>query len=166
VTQVGDLWLLRDHRVFCGDALDARCYESLMNSERAAMGLLRSTVRRVNRPANCAACTADKEQPGPKLSRRYEELAKSIDETEQDFLAPRGASPSHGGSDTHAAMAILRCGLERGHYRHSNRSLLASGSAAGKKLGEARDRAGIFGGAGRSPATETALSPRQSGMGR
>ncbi len=37
VTQVGDLWLLRDHRVFCGDALDARSYESLMNSKRAAM---------------------------------------------------------------------------------------------------------------------------------
>jgi DNA modification methylase len=37
VTQAGDLWLLRDHRVFCGDALDARSYESLMNGERAEM---------------------------------------------------------------------------------------------------------------------------------
>jgi DNA modification methylase len=37
VTQAGDLWLLRDHRVFCGDALDVRSYEILMGSDRAAM---------------------------------------------------------------------------------------------------------------------------------
>jgi DNA modification methylase len=37
VTQVGDLWLLRDHQVSCGDALDARAYEILMGGDRAAM---------------------------------------------------------------------------------------------------------------------------------
>jgi hypothetical protein len=42
--------------------------------------------------------------------------------------------------------------------RHSNPSLSASANSAGKRFGEARDQAGIFGDAGRSWAAETALS--------
>src|ERR1043166_3072474 len=37
VSKTGDLWLLRDHLVYCGNALDARAYETLMQGERAAM---------------------------------------------------------------------------------------------------------------------------------
>jgi DNA modification methylase len=37
VTQPGDLWLLGKHRVLCGNALDAACYETLMNGQQAAM---------------------------------------------------------------------------------------------------------------------------------
>ncbi|MDO8431085.1 MAG: ParB N-terminal domain-containing protein [Candidatus Binatus sp.] len=35
VTRVGDLWLLGEHRVFCGSALDAQAYAALMGAERA-----------------------------------------------------------------------------------------------------------------------------------
>src|SRR4029077_6072 len=37
VSQPGDLWLLGRHRVFCGSALDASAYATVMNGERAAM---------------------------------------------------------------------------------------------------------------------------------
>ena len=37
LSKTGDLWLLRDHRVYCGTALDARSYETLMQGMRAAM---------------------------------------------------------------------------------------------------------------------------------
>jgi hypothetical protein len=37
VSQVGDLWLLGDHRLFCGDARDPAAYASLLGGERAAM---------------------------------------------------------------------------------------------------------------------------------
>lgn len=36
VTRAGDLWLLEEHRVFCGSALDNISYSALMNAERAA----------------------------------------------------------------------------------------------------------------------------------
>jgi len=37
VCQAGDLWLLNGHRLYCGNALDARAYEILMQGKRAAM---------------------------------------------------------------------------------------------------------------------------------
>src|SRR5258706_15759632 len=37
VGRPGDLWLVNRHRVYCGNALDACAYESLMQGERAAM---------------------------------------------------------------------------------------------------------------------------------
>jgi DNA modification methylase len=37
VSQVGDLWLLGPHRVFCGSALDAAAYAALIGDKRAAM---------------------------------------------------------------------------------------------------------------------------------
>ncbi len=36
ITRVGDLWLLGDHRVYCGSALDESAYAALMQRERAA----------------------------------------------------------------------------------------------------------------------------------
>lgn len=38
VSQHGDLWLLRDHRVLCGSALDALAYQVLMQGAKASMG--------------------------------------------------------------------------------------------------------------------------------
>lgn len=35
ITKPGDLWLLGDHRLFCGDALDESSYSALMNSQMA-----------------------------------------------------------------------------------------------------------------------------------
>jgi len=35
VTRVGDLWLLGEHRVYCGSALDAQAFAALMGVERA-----------------------------------------------------------------------------------------------------------------------------------
>jgi hypothetical protein len=37
VTRPGDLWLLGDHRVYCGNALDSASYEALLGNERAQM---------------------------------------------------------------------------------------------------------------------------------
>jgi len=37
VTQLGDLWLLGDHRILCGNALDASSYRLLMEDRHAAM---------------------------------------------------------------------------------------------------------------------------------
>jgi DNA modification methylase len=37
VSQAGDLWLLNEHRVHCGNALESRAYETLMAGKRAAM---------------------------------------------------------------------------------------------------------------------------------
>jgi hypothetical protein len=37
VTQTGDLWLLGEHRIVCGDARDAAAYDTLLGDERAAM---------------------------------------------------------------------------------------------------------------------------------
>jgi DNA modification methylase len=37
VSQPGDLWLLNEHRVLCGNALDTRAYEALMAGKRATM---------------------------------------------------------------------------------------------------------------------------------
>lgn len=37
VTRAGDLWLLDDHRVYCGSALDGSAYAVLMQSKKAAM---------------------------------------------------------------------------------------------------------------------------------
>jgi DNA modification methylase len=37
VARRGDLWLLEQHRVFCGDALDPASYQVLLGSERARM---------------------------------------------------------------------------------------------------------------------------------
>jgi DNA modification methylase len=36
ITQPGDLWLMRDHRVFCGNALEANSYNVLFGRQRAA----------------------------------------------------------------------------------------------------------------------------------
>lgn len=36
ISQNGDLWLLGEHRVLCGNALDAHAYETLMQGSRAA----------------------------------------------------------------------------------------------------------------------------------
>jgi DNA modification methylase len=37
VSRAGDLWVLGDHRLLCGDALDAAAYQTLMPGERAEM---------------------------------------------------------------------------------------------------------------------------------
>ena len=37
VSQAGDLWLLGEHRVLCGSALDAASYRALMGTEKAAV---------------------------------------------------------------------------------------------------------------------------------
>lgn len=37
VTRPGDLWLLGDHRILCGDARERACYARLMGSEQAQM---------------------------------------------------------------------------------------------------------------------------------
>jgi len=37
VTQLGDLWLLGDHRLLCGSALETSAYKLLMQDQRAAM---------------------------------------------------------------------------------------------------------------------------------
>ena len=37
ISNVGDLWLLGDHRLYCGSALEASAYAGLMNNKRAAM---------------------------------------------------------------------------------------------------------------------------------
>lgn len=37
ITAFGDVWMLSDHRVVCGDSLQASTYETLMGDERAAM---------------------------------------------------------------------------------------------------------------------------------
>src|SRR5262249_46419061 len=37
ISRAGDLWLLRDHFVYCGTALDERAYAALMQGERAAV---------------------------------------------------------------------------------------------------------------------------------
>jgi len=37
VSRQGDLWLLGDHRLYCGSALDETAYVTLMNGEQAAM---------------------------------------------------------------------------------------------------------------------------------
>ena len=47
---------------------------------------------------------------------------------------------------------------QTGLFRHSNRSLFASRNRAGKRFGEARDWAGIFGDIGQFCVTETAPS--------
>jgi DNA modification methylase len=36
-TQLGDLYLLGDHRLYCGDSTDKECVEKLMNGEKADM---------------------------------------------------------------------------------------------------------------------------------
>ena len=50
-----------------------------------------------------------------------------------------------------------------GLCRHSNRSLFASGNSAGKRFGEARDRAAFLGDTSRFRAAETALSRVSAG---
>ena len=37
VTQPGDLWLLGDHRIYCGDAREAASYRILMQEQKAAV---------------------------------------------------------------------------------------------------------------------------------
>jgi len=37
VSHVGDLWLLRDHRVYCGSALEDAAYAALMQGDKATM---------------------------------------------------------------------------------------------------------------------------------
>ena len=39
VTRSGDLWLLGDHRLYCGNALDPSAYDALMNGKRAAASI-------------------------------------------------------------------------------------------------------------------------------
>jgi DNA modification methylase len=37
VTRPGDLWLLGEHRIVCGDALVAESYQQVLGAERADM---------------------------------------------------------------------------------------------------------------------------------
>src|SRR5262249_50845290 len=37
LSKIGDLWMLGNHRVLCGSALDAAAFGALMGNERAAM---------------------------------------------------------------------------------------------------------------------------------
>ncbi|KRE16844.1 hypothetical protein ASE63_14030 [Bosea sp. Root381] len=39
VSQLGDVWLLGDHRLTCGDARNKATYEALLGDKRAAMGI-------------------------------------------------------------------------------------------------------------------------------
>jgi hypothetical protein len=39
VTRVGDLWLIGEHRLLCGNALEASSYDVLLTSDRADMNL-------------------------------------------------------------------------------------------------------------------------------
>ncbi|MGO4386767.1 site-specific DNA-methyltransferase [Microvirga sp. 2YAF29] len=39
VSQLGDLWLLGEHRLICGDARNETTYTTLLGTERAAMGI-------------------------------------------------------------------------------------------------------------------------------
>jgi DNA modification methylase len=36
VSRIGDLWLLNDHRLYCGSALDPAAYDTLLGTEKAA----------------------------------------------------------------------------------------------------------------------------------
>jgi DNA modification methylase len=36
VSRIGDLWLLNDHRMYCGSALDPTAYDTLLGTEKAA----------------------------------------------------------------------------------------------------------------------------------
>ena len=36
VSRPGDLWLLNDHRLLCGDALDPGAYEALLGEQKAS----------------------------------------------------------------------------------------------------------------------------------
>jgi hypothetical protein len=53
-----------------------------------------------------------------------------------------------------------------GLCRHSNQSLRAAENSTGKRFGEGRDGAGIFAGASRFPAAETALTRVPGGKPR
>lgn len=37
VTKLGDLWELGSHRLLCGDATEAACYQRLLNSDQASL---------------------------------------------------------------------------------------------------------------------------------
>jgi len=37
VTQIGDLWLVGPHRLYCGDAREVECWEALMGEDRATL---------------------------------------------------------------------------------------------------------------------------------
>ncbi|MBB4053598.1 hypothetical protein GGR20_003260 [Devosia subaequoris] len=39
ISELGDLWLLGDHRLICGNSLEEETYKSLLGSERAHMGI-------------------------------------------------------------------------------------------------------------------------------
>jgi len=43
-SKIGDLWMLGNHRVLCGSALDAAAFAALMGDERAAMVLHRPAL--------------------------------------------------------------------------------------------------------------------------
>jgi hypothetical protein len=48
VARGGDLWILRQHRVLCGDAREASDYVRLMKGELAAMVFHRSAIQRAD----------------------------------------------------------------------------------------------------------------------
>jgi hypothetical protein len=39
VSRLGDIWLLKDHRIICGDATNSETYRALLGNERASMGI-------------------------------------------------------------------------------------------------------------------------------
>ena len=44
VSQLGDLWILRKHRILCGSAIEESSYKSLMDDSPRRCGLCRSTL--------------------------------------------------------------------------------------------------------------------------
>lgn len=64
VSQLGDLWILGDHRLYCGDALDPKSFNILMDGEVAQLGLS-DVPYNVNAPSisGCRRCRGHRLRP-------------------------------------------------------------------------------------------------------
>lgn len=77
VTKPGDLWLLGDHRLLCGDSTDVECVKRLMNGDRAAL---------MNTDPPYGVSYANDDRPNPGVAKPRVANDGLTDEALQSFL--------------------------------------------------------------------------------